>query len=185
VPLSLDGDSGMVEKYIVRCNCVSTTLPIRISDMNNGITVVQIEFLLLVAATVAITARRLRLPYSAGLVLAGFGLAFLPFGLQTPLTKDLIFSVFLPPLIFEASLYIRWRELRRDLPLLLVLVTVGMMVSAALTATGMHFLIGWEWPGAVLFGYRRNRPGFGYRHFQGDGGAWTVANARGSRKHFQ
>jgi CPA1 family monovalent cation:H+ antiporter len=152
VPLSLDGDSGMVEKYIVRCNCVSTTLPIRISDMNNGITVVQIEFLLLVAATVAITARRLRLPYSAGLVLAGFGLAFLPFGLQTPLTKDLIFSVFLPPLIFEASLYIRWRELRRDLPLLLVLVTVGMMVSAALTATGMHFLIGWEWPGAVLFG---------------------------------
>ena len=120
--------------------------------MNNSITVVQIEFLLLVAATVAITARRLRIPYSAGLVLAGFGLAFLPFALQTPLTRDLIFSVFLPPLIFEAALYIRWRELRRDLPLLLVLVTVGMMVSAALTAAGMHFLIGWEWPGAVLFG---------------------------------
>jgi CPA1 family monovalent cation:H+ antiporter len=123
-----------------------------IRNMNNGITVVQIEFLLLVAATVAITARRLRLPYSAGLVLAGFGLAFLPFALQTPLTKDLIFSVFLPPLIFEAALYIRWRELRRDLPLLIVLVTVGMMVSAAVTAVGMHFLIGWKWSGAVLFG---------------------------------
>lgn len=120
--------------------------------MTNGATIEQIEFLLLVAAAVAIVARRLRLPYSAGLVMAGVVIAFLPFALQTPLTKDLIFSAFLPPLIFEASLYVRWQELRRDLPLLFALVTVGLALSAALTAIGMHFLVGWEWSGAVLFG---------------------------------
>ena len=120
--------------------------------MTNSATIEQIEFLLLVAAVVAIAARRLRLPYSAGLVMAGVVIAFLPFALQTPLTKDLIFSAFLPPLIFEAALYVRWQELRRDLPLLFTLVTVGLVLSAALTAVVMHFLIGWEWSGAVLFG---------------------------------
>jgi CPA1 family monovalent cation:H+ antiporter len=120
--------------------------------MINSATIEQVEFLLLVAAVVAIAARRFRLPYSAGLVMAGAVIWFLPFALQMPLTKDLIFSAFLPPLIFEAALYVRWQELRRDLPLLLTLVTVGLVLSAALTAIGMHFLIGWQWSGALLFG---------------------------------
>lgn len=39
------------------------------------LTVEQIEVLLLVAAVVAMLARRLRVPYSIGLVIAGIGLA--------------------------------------------------------------------------------------------------------------
>ena len=120
--------------------------------MGNGITIEQIELLLLLAAVVAIVARRLHIPYSAGLMFAGVILAFLPFAPEMPFTKELIFSAFLPPLIFEASIYIRWHELRRDLPLLLVLVTLGLMLSAALTAAGMHFLVGWGWSSAALFG---------------------------------
>ncbi|GFO53851.1 sodium/hydrogen exchanger [Geomonas sp. Red276] len=115
-------------------------------------TLEQIEYLLMVAAIVAIAARRLRLPYVEGLVVAGIVTAFLPFTLEVPLTKEFLYSAILPPLIFEASLYIRWKELRPDLPLLLVLVTIGLAFSAAVTAAGMHFVAGWEWAGAILFG---------------------------------
>jgi CPA1 family monovalent cation:H+ antiporter len=49
-------------------------------------------FLLLIAAVVAMLTRRLRLPYSVGLVAAGIILAVLPFAPRVNLTKDLIRS---------------------------------------------------------------------------------------------
>lgn len=112
----------------------------------------QIEILLLIAAVVAILARRLHTPYSVGLVIAGIGLALLQIFPNVRLTKELIFGVFLPPLVFEAALYIRWQELRRDLPVILTLATLGVLLSACLMAVGMHYLVQWEWASAVLFG---------------------------------
>jgi Na+:H+ antiporter len=112
----------------------------------------QIEVLLLVAAVVAMLARRLRVPYSIGLVIAGIGLALLPFSPRVELTKQLIFTAFLPPLIFEAAIHLRWRELRKDLPVVLLLATVGVVLSAAATAVGMHYLVRWTWMAALIFG---------------------------------
>jgi len=108
--------------------------------------------LLFVATIVAMVTRRLRLPYSAGLVAAGIGLALLAPGSAPPLTPDLIYFVFLPPLVFEAAIQIPWRPFRRDMPLLLALVTVGVVLAAAIVAAGMHYLSGWSWIGAALFG---------------------------------
>ncbi|MDB5691606.1 MAG: sodium/hydrogen exchanger, partial [Alphaproteobacteria bacterium] len=108
--------------------------------------------LLFVASLVAIVTRRLKLPYSAGLVAAGLALALLPFGLQVALTPELVFTIFLPPLIFEAAIQIPWAPLRRELPLLLLLVTIGVLLAAGVVATGMHFLVGWSWLGAAFFG---------------------------------
>lgn len=112
----------------------------------------QIEILLFVAAVVAMLARRLHIPYIVGLVLAGIGLALLPIVPNVRLTKDLIFGIFLPPLVFEAALYIRWQELRRDLIVILTLATVGVLLSAGITTVGMHYLAQWDWAGAALFG---------------------------------
>lgn len=108
--------------------------------------------LLFVATIVAMVTRRLRLPYSAGLVAAGIGLALLAPGSAPPLTPNLIYFVFLPPLVFEAAIQIPWRPFRRDMPLLLALVTVGVVLAAAIVAAGMHYLSGWSWIGAALFG---------------------------------
>ena len=108
--------------------------------------------LLLIAAVVAMISRRLRLPYSTGLVVAGIVLAAMPFAPKITLTRDLIFTALLPPLLFEATLNIDWQHLRRDLPVITVLATVGVVISACVTAVGMHFLAQWEWISAVVFG---------------------------------
>src|SRR5579864_9266468 len=108
--------------------------------------------LLLIAAVVAILTRRLRLPYSAGLVAAGIFLALLPFAPNVSLTKELIFSALLPPLLFEAAFYLPWKPLRRDLPVILVLATLGVGLSAGVASAGMHYFAHWPWTGAVVFG---------------------------------
>src|SRR4051794_41978509 len=108
--------------------------------------------ILFVACLVAMVTRRLKLPYSAGLVAAGLMLALLPVGFEVSLTPELIFTVFLPPLIFEAAIQIPWAPLRRELPLLMVLVTLGVLLAAAVVTAGMHYLIGWAWVRAGVFG---------------------------------
>ena len=108
--------------------------------------------MLLIAAVVAMLTRRLRLPYSVGLVAAGTLLAVLPFAPKISLTKDLIFTALLPPLLFEAAFYIHWNQLRRDFSLIVVLATLGVVLSACVTAVGMRYLSEWPWLGALVFG---------------------------------
>src|SRR5205085_1028219 len=71
------------------------------------------ELLLLIVAVVATVASRLRLPYTVGLVLAGIGLAVAHFNPGLELTRALLFTALLPPLVFEAAFYIPWRRRRR------------------------------------------------------------------------
>jgi CPA1 family monovalent cation:H+ antiporter len=108
--------------------------------------------LLMIAAVVAMLTRRLHVPYSVGLVAAGIIFALLPFSPNVGLTKDLLFTALLPPLIFEAAFGLRWTDLRRDLPVILVLATAGVLVSAAITTVGMHYLAQWEWSSSLAFG---------------------------------
>lgn len=106
----------------------------------------------MIAAVVAMLTRRLKLPYSVGLVVAGILLAVLPFAPNIQLTKDLIFTALLPPLLFDAAYYIDWNQLRRDFSVVVVLATLGVIFSAAITAAGMHFIANWQWMSALVFG---------------------------------
>jgi CPA1 family monovalent cation:H+ antiporter len=112
----------------------------------------QLGLLLFVSALVAMLMQRLRMPYTVGLVLAGMGLYFLHISIKWHLSRDLIFFVFLPPLVFEAALFIDWREFKRDLPVLSLLATAGVVLAAAVTAMGMHYALGWDWASATIFG---------------------------------
>lgn len=112
----------------------------------------QIELIIFIGAIVALIARRFKIPYTVGLVLAGIAIAFLPFNLEINFSKELLFKVLLPPLIFEAALYIHWKELRKDLLPIITYATVGVLLAAFVTAAIMHFAVGWTWQAAILFG---------------------------------
>jgi len=108
--------------------------------------------LLGLAILVALAARRLRLPYTVGLVLAGASLALFRVDAGLSLTHDLIFDVVLPPLLFEAALNIRWRRLARDLVPILALSTIGVLLCAAVVAGGLVYGLGWQVEPALAFG---------------------------------
>ncbi len=112
----------------------------------------QIVGVLAVAMVVAIAARRFKLPYTAGLVVVGAVLAFSKADLGIPLTRDLIFNLILPPLLFEAALNISGSALLGDIVPILVLSLFGTVVAAAVTASGAIWLLGWPAPSALVFG---------------------------------
>lgn len=120
---------------------------------------VQVLVLLLIAAMVGMGARRLRIPYTLALVVAGLVLGFVRLdALQgLALNKDLLLLLFLPPLLFEAALHIDIREFRRDLAPILTLAIPGVLI-ATLTTAGLLFgalgttglVQGFGWPHAFL-----------------------------------
>jgi len=112
----------------------------------------QLGFLLFVSALVAMLTRRMRLPYTVGLVLAGMTLHFSHVYIKWHLSKDLIFFVFLPPLVFEAALFVHWREFKKELPVVTLLATLGVALAATVTALGMRLALSWDWGSAIVFG---------------------------------
>jgi monovalent cation:H+ antiporter, CPA1 family len=124
---------------------------------------VQIEtaFILLfvVATAVAVAARRIRIPYTVALVLAGLALGALQLFPAPHLTKNLLFSVFLPGLIFEAAFHIDSREFRANLITIATLAVPGVIASTALVAATLTPVIlalglvrGFDWKAALVFG---------------------------------
>ncbi|MEO8142019.1 MAG: cation:proton antiporter [Sphingomicrobium sp.] len=108
--------------------------------------------ILFVSSLTAMLTRRIGMPYSVGLVIAGFAMAVSPLGTGFHLTPEIIMQVFLPPLVFEAAVHIEWRSFRREFPLLFALVTIGVLLAAAIVAAAMHWLVGWGWLAAAFFG---------------------------------
>jgi monovalent cation:H+ antiporter, CPA1 family len=117
----------------------------------DSISLAPIGLLLLVACLIAMISRRVGLPYSAGLVAAGLLIALIPEAPELPLSRDLIFNIFLPPLVFEAALQLPWRDFRRELPVTLTLALVGVGLAALVVAAGLHYGLAWSWIGASLF----------------------------------
>ena len=119
--------------------------------MNLGLGIESVEAFLLIAALVAIVARRLRLPYTVGLLAAGVAVAFTPWKPGFEVTKELVFSLFLPPLVFEAAFALRWPELKRDMAPLVAMATVGVVLSTGVVFLGFTRLLGWDWRPALMF----------------------------------
>jgi CPA1 family monovalent cation:H+ antiporter len=118
--------------------------------------------LLLIAVVIEPLVDRFRIPFSAVLVLLGFGASELfisvggDTGLRWQLFHDLVFFVFLPVLIFEAAFNIDVRELRRNFVLILSLALPLMLLSAGVTAALLYYGIGhpsgFPWIAALLAG---------------------------------
>jgi CPA1 family monovalent cation:H+ antiporter len=108
--------------------------------------------LLAAAIVVALVARRLKLPYTVGLVFAGMALALLHLQTGIVLSQGLIFTVILPPLLFEAAINISWPDLERDAVPIVILALPGTLIAAAAITTGMFLVLHWPISSAALFG---------------------------------
>jgi CPA1 family monovalent cation:H+ antiporter len=108
--------------------------------------------LLLVASLVALAGQRFRLSYSLSLVLVGLALGLAHVLPNVSLEPHTLFTLFLPPLLFEAALKLDTGELRRDgLPIGL-LALGGTLVSCLLIAALVSWFLGLPWPVALVFG---------------------------------
>ncbi|MCB0033246.1 MAG: cation:proton antiporter, partial [Anaerolineales bacterium] len=111
--------------------------------------------LLAIAAGVAIIVRytRFNLPYTVALVLVGLAIAFIPQGvIQVEIGSDLILAILLPPLLFEATLHIKFEQFRLDMVPILLFALVGSLIATFIVASLMVWLLGLSWSAAIAFG---------------------------------
>ncbi len=109
-------------------------------------------FLLGAAALLAQLAWILRVPYPVFLVLGGLLIGFVP-GLPTvEISPEVIFLVFLPPLLNYAAFFSSPRDLRRHLRPLAALAIGLVLFTTAAIALLAHALIGLPWSAAFVLG---------------------------------
>lgn len=109
--------------------------------------------LLAAVALVAALAKRLAISYPVLLVIVGVLCSLIPHIPRVPLSPDIVFYVFLPPLLYAAAWQTSWREFRHHI------VSIGMLAIGLVffTAVGValaahFFLPGFDWRLGFLLG---------------------------------
>ncbi|MCA9586276.1 MAG: cation:proton antiporter [Myxococcales bacterium] len=100
-----------------------------------------------VATAVALVARRFKLPYTVALVIAGLALGTARAFEAPRLTKELLYAVFLPGLLFEAAYALEFRRFWQNKLAVFSLAMPGLVAAIAMTAgvlvpavNGLHFV---------------------------------------------
>src|SRR5262245_39523032 len=116
----------------------------------------QLELVLLLLVVVivfAAIANRTQIPYPIFLVLGGLALSFVPKAPVIPLEPDLVFLIFLPPILWSAAYFTSLRDFRANLrPITLLAVGLVLATSAAVAAAARLVMPGLSWPVAFALG---------------------------------
>jgi CPA1 family monovalent cation:H+ antiporter len=97
--------------------------------------------LLVAISVLALAAERLRVPFPVTLVLGGLALGFVPGLPAIQLTPDVVFTLFLPPLVYIAAQATSARELRLNLQPILSLAIGLTLASVVCTAVAVHLVV--------------------------------------------
>ena len=112
-------------------------------------------FLLLLVAIAIFggLARVVRVPYPILLVVSGIGLSLIPRMPHFALRPDLVFFVFLPPLLYSAAWTLSWREFQRNFKSIAML-AFGLVLATVLLLTFLakFFLPDFDWKSGLLLG---------------------------------
>lgn len=120
---------------------------------------VQALWLLIIAATVAMFTKYIRLPYTIALVVVGIVMGALDLLPHMLLTPELVFHIFLPILLFEAAFNIDILDLQKTARSIAMLALPGVLLAATVTAVVTYYgfklwkgFPGFSWGLALLFG---------------------------------
>ena len=118
-----------------------------------------ILFLFIIVSIVAVGSRHINLPYTIALMAVGLILGSLHILNPPHLTQELLYSIFLPPLIFESAIHIKASDIQKDLFPVTTLVVPGVILSTLITAAiviavSIYFpqIPAISWPLGILFG---------------------------------
>src|SRR5437899_7613585 len=107
---------------------------------------------LVAVALLAIVARKIRVPYPILLTIGGVVLALVPGLPAIQLDPQLVFNLFLPPLLYPAAVYTSWRDFRANLRSILPLAIVLVLLTMTATAYLFHGLVGLPLAVGFVFG---------------------------------
>lgn len=117
-----------------------------------GIDITPFVWLLVAASAVAMIARYVRIPYALALVITGLAIGTPHLLPQAHLEPHTLFTVFLPPLLFESALNLRLNALRRNWKPIALLALGGTVASTVMVGGLATWLLKLPLPIALVFG---------------------------------
>lgn len=104
----------------------------------------QILLLLLIGYIVyTIDLKKKFFPVPVVLVLIGIALSFIPYFSSLQLSKQLVFDIFLPALLFTAAYQFPLKQLKDNWGIITTLSTIGLMVTALLLGISIYWVSQW------------------------------------------
>src|SRR6185503_2463334 len=108
--------------------------------------------LLLFVVVFGILAQKLQVPFAIVLVVGGLLLGFVPGLPRFSLNPDVVFFVFLPPLLYAGAWVTSWRDFRYHLVSISFL-AVGLVAFTVFAVAGLApRLLGWDWRSGFVLG---------------------------------
>jgi monovalent cation/hydrogen antiporter len=108
--------------------------------------------LLVVVAVLATLASRLGVPYPILFVIGGSVLGFVPGLPRVKLDPELVFLLFLPPLLYVSALFTSWRDFRANLRAISLLALGLVLMTTFVVAVVVHAIAGLPWAAAFVLG---------------------------------
>jgi CPA1 family monovalent cation:H+ antiporter len=109
--------------------------------------------LLAVVTALAQVTDRIRVPYVVMLVLAGIMIGLIPGLPIVTLDPDIVFLVFLPPVLYAAAWSTSWPDFKQSIRPISLLAVGCVLFTTVLVACAAHYLIpGFGWPEAFVLG---------------------------------
>lgn len=112
-----------------------------------------IIFIMALMIGLSAVADKLRVPYPILLIMAGIAVGFIPAIPDIELNPEIVFLIFLPPLLYDAAFNIRFDEFRTNINTISTLAITLVFITASGIAVVAHYLIpGMTWPLSFVLG---------------------------------
>lgn len=112
-----------------------------------------IIFILVVLISLSALIDKLKLPTPVFLVLAGLIIGFIPVLPDLVMDPDIVFLVFLPPLLYDAAFRTSWHEFKTNIkPISALGVSLVFITTIVVAITAHYFIPMFSWPLAFLLG---------------------------------
>jgi Na+/H+ antiporter len=108
--------------------------------------------LLVAVAVLATLANKIYVPYPILLVLGGLVLGFVPKLPRVELEPDVVFLLFLPPLLYVSAIFTSWRDFRANIRAISLLAVGLVLMTTCVVAAVAHWVVGLPWAAAFVLG---------------------------------
>ncbi len=110
-------------------------------------------FIMTILIVLSVFADKIRLPYPILLVGVGLIIGFAPFLPNLVVSPDIIFLIFLPPILYDAAFKTSWLDFKKEIRPISTLAITLVFFTTVIVAIAAHYLIpGFSWPLAFVLG---------------------------------
>ncbi len=110
-------------------------------------------FIIAILLVLSVFSGKINFPFPILLLFVGVILGLLPFIPAPALDPEIVFLIFLPPILYDAASKTSWLDFKKEIrPISILAITLVFSTTIAVAVTAHYFIPGFSWPLAFVLG---------------------------------